>query len=83
MTEETTYAQKMAAIQSALEQGAAALVQALREIEDQNAIIERRGALIGDMMTVMMNRLDEKDTKVKALLLRGIEEMPEDDFIPE
>lgn len=43
---------------------------------------ERMKKLITDMFVVILNRCDKNDPKVKDVLLRAIEEMPESDLIP-
>ncbi|GEM_PF-4947924 len=53
------------------------------EIASEAAVtIERQRTLISDMFVLMINRLDEKDPKVKAVLLRAIAETPDTDEIP-
>lgn len=54
-----------------------------REAAELANTIVRQRTLIADMMTAMMNRLDNHDPKVKALLLRALDEMPDSDMIPE
>lgn len=53
----------------------------MAEREAGNA--DRLRTLVSDMLTIILNRCDEKDPKVKAVLLRAIEEMSEPDFIPD
>lgn len=51
-------------------------------MSEAEATIERQKKLISDMFVVILNRCDEKDPKVKDVLLRALEEFPDDDIIP-
>jgi GMP synthase PP-ATPase subunit len=45
--------------------------------------LEAKDKLIQDMFRVIINRCDEKDPKVKDVLLRAISMQPDSDDIPE
>ena len=44
-------------------------------------LIERQSNLIQEMFVVMINRCDEKDPKVKEVLIRAIKEQPDEDAL--